>query len=491
MSEDRPRMPGQGLIFNGSGSIPPSIMLLIGPSGSGKTIYSVQFLREGLANNCNCIFINCNQGFTKEKLNSYFEREGNASRVPLYFNPFDAMQAENRASLDNQANNKGGPAISAPLASCLDFISLNGRVGNGSPLCIVVDSLTNLVAKYSVEEIGRFVVRLYDLLKVRGNATGMLTLTGSPANSVADAFGSLVDGIVQLRIEDSGDDIRRDIRILSLKGIHNVPKWTRFFIAQDGEPHFGDNETTSEEKITCKLCDRAIVGEVSRESGASFHPHCLDTYRKLDDIYGSHPVYALEPGVVNANFFFIDIVGLSDPLLSVEKQIRKIEELNMLIGACDAFAKVSNDSKIVLPTGDGMVIGFLVNPELPLQLSMQLHRRLLSFNARQSPDRSIGVRIGLSSGPVFVVSDINNNQNVWGPGIILARRVMDLGDNGHILLADNIAETLMNLKDEYKAIIKPLSPEYKIKHGQLLRLYSAYSDDFGNSSKPTRITELV
>jgi hypothetical protein len=138
-----------------------------------------------------------------------------------------------------------------------------------------------------------------------------------------------------------------------------------------------------------------------------------------------------------------------------------------------------------------MVIGFLVNPELPLQLSMQLHRRLLSFNARQSPDRSIGVRIGLSSGPVFVVSDINNNQNVWGPGIILARRVMDLGDNGHILLADNIAETLMNLKDEYKAIIKPLSPEYKIKHGQLLRLYSAYSDDFGNSSKPTRITELV
>jgi hypothetical protein len=49
----------------------------------------------------------------------------------------------------------------------------------------------------------------------------------------------------------------------------------------------------------------------------------------------------------------------------------------------------------------------------------------------------------------------------------------------------------MNLKDEYKAIIKPLSPEYKIKHGQLLRLYSAYSDDFGNPSKPTRITELV
>ena len=487
MSEDNPRIPGQSLIFNGAGSIPPLVMLLIGPSGSGKTLYGIQFLKEGLANNCNCVFINCSQGFTREKLNSYFERGDKASSVPLYFNPFDALRVDNHTSANNQASSNNGSAIAADLASCLDFILLNERIGSGSPLCIVVDSLTNMIAKYSAEEVSKFVMRLYDLLKVRGNATAMLTLTGTPANAVADVFGSLVDGILQLRLEDSGDDIRRDIRILSLKGIHNAPKWTRFFIAQDGGLHFGQIEATSG-RITCKLCDRAIVGEVSRESGASFHPDCLDTYRKLDDIYGSNPVYALEPGVVNANFFFIDIVGLSDPLLSVEKQIKKIEELNALIGECDAFAKVSSDSKIVLPTGDGMVIGFLVNPELPLQLSIQLHRGLLSFNARQSSDRSIGVRIGLSSGPVFVVSDINNNQNVWGPGIILARRVMDLGDNGHILLADNIAETLMNLKDEYKEIIKPLSTEYKIKHGQSLRLYSAYSEDFGNSSRPTRIT---
>jgi class 3 adenylate cyclase len=172
----------------------------------------------------------------------------------------------------------------------------------------------------------------------------------------------------------------------------------------------------------------------------------------------------------------------------VEKQIGKIEELNALIGACDAFGKVPKDAKIVLPTGDGMVIGFLVNPELPLQLSMQLHQKLRHFNEKQSSDRTIGVRIGLSSGPVFVVSDINNNQNVWGPGIILARRVMDLGDNGHILLADNIAEALTNLKDEYRSVIKLVSTEYRIKHGQQLKLYSAYSHEFGNSAKPTRIS---
>ena len=139
-----------------------------------------------------------------------------------------------------------------------------------------------------------------------------------------------------------------------------------------------------------------------------------------------------------------------------------------------------------------MAVGFLINPELPLLLSRQLHHKLAEYNRKvTSLDEALRVRIGLSSGPVFVVSDINNNQNVWGPGIILARRVMDLGDSGHILLADNIAETLINLKDDYNALIKRLDPDYKIKHGQSLRLYSAYSRDFGNPTMPSKIVSGV
>src|SRR5206468_8473962 len=98
-----------------------------------------------------------------------------------------------------------------------------------------------------------------------------------------------------------------------------------------------------------------------------------------------------------------------------------------------------------------------------------------AFNSKPNSHKSIGVTIGISSGPVFVVSDVNNNQNVWGPGIILARRIMDLGDDGHILLADNIAEALVNLKEEYRKVIRPVGSGYKIKHGQLLTLYSAFS----------------
>jgi len=93
----------------------------------------------------------------------------------------------------------------------------------------------------------------------------------------------------------------------------------------------------------------------------------------------------------------------------------------------------------------------------------------------------------LSSGPVFIVSDINNNQNVWGPGIVLARRVMDIGDSFHILLTDKIAEELIELKNEYRTTIKYLA-DYQIKHGQRIRLYSAFSKEFGNPDPPSKLT---
>jgi hypothetical protein len=89
---------------------------------------------------------------------------------------------------------------------------------------------------------------------------------------------------------------------------------------------------------------------------------------------------------------------------------------------------------------------------------------------------------------VFVVNDIKDNQNVWGPGIILARRVMDIGDSFHILLADRLAEDLIALKYEYRTTIKPIV-DYKIKHGQTIKLYSAYSKEFGNPKPPSRIVE--
>ena len=206
--------------------------------------------------------------------------------------------------------------------------------------------------------------------------------------------------------------------------------------------------------------------------------------RRLVGIYGlSLSELGFSSEVMDASFFFIDIVGLSDPSYSVSSQRQKIEVLNNLITSCSAYNL--EEKKIILPTGDGMVIGFLLNPELSLKLGIQLHQKLRTYNRGKGERDRIKVRIGLSSGPVFSVSDIKNNQNFWGPGIILARRVMDIGGEGHILLSDSLAKALLALKDEYKPIINYIG-DYSIKHGQVLTLYSAYANDFGNPDAPEK-----
>jgi class 3 adenylate cyclase len=173
----------------------------------------------------------------------------------------------------------------------------------------------------------------------------------------------------------------------------------------------------------------------------------------------------------------------------VGKQIQKIEALNKLIASCEAL-KTARDKRIVLPTGDGMAIGFILNPDLPLELAIEVHKKLRQYNRSRAREDNLGIRIGLASGPVYQVTDLNNTQNIWGPGIILARRVMDAGDEGHILLADNLAEELVALKDEYRAVIRPICDVFDIKHGQKVRLYSASSAEFGNPNLPAKVPKV-
>jgi class 3 adenylate cyclase len=339
----------------------------------------------------------------------------------------------------------------------------------------------------------KFVAELSLLLKKAG-AKAILTLNASEQH--LGALGSLADGILEMKLEEGSDGaLGRSIRLLSIKGMRHRPRWVSFRIADDGSLVFGDQSAAAAAAaamadLTCTLCGKTIIFTPIMDSDLAFDTKiCMETYRKLAGVYGSSIAETgLTTQVFNVNFFFIDIVGLSDPSLSVKKQMQKIEVLNRLIASCDAF-KGSKEKKIILPTGDGMAIGFLLNQELPLELSIQLHRKLHVHNRAKPAEDAIGVRIGLGSGPVFIVSDINNNQNVWGPGIVLARRVMDAGDSGHILLSSRLAEELTALKDEYRSIIKPISDVYEIKHGQKIGLYSAYSHDFGNPEMPTKVPQ--
>jgi hypothetical protein len=359
---------------------------------------------------------------------------------------------------------------------------------------MVVDSLTHMLTLFGENAIIKFITEL-SLILDDAEAMSIFTLTVDTTSSsetssrhLINTLSSIFDAILEMKMsEEDNDTIKRSIRLLSIKGVHHNPSWINFDISEDGSIIF--SELSASPSFVCALCGKTIEGIPIVDSDFTFDTqNCMETYRKLAGVYGSNiSEIGLPSEVLNVNFFFIDIVGLSDPSLSVRKQIAKIETLNKMITSCDIFSKGTSEKRIILPTGDGMAIGFLMNPELPLKLGMQLHQKLRNYNQnKKSTEDSINVRIGISSGPVFIVSDIKGNQNVWGPGIIVARRVMDLGDSMHILLADPLAGQLIGLKDEYRLNIRPIT-NYEIKHGQKITLYSAYSQDFGNPNLPSKV----
>ena len=264
----------------------------------------------------------------------------------------------------------------------------------------------------------------------------------------------------------------------------NHPSWIKFELDKNSLLSFPNSSS-----LICSVCKASIKTKPVFYLDMAFHENHLELYKKLIGIYGNDRISDLGPSsVVNANFFFIDIVGLSSPILSVRKQIEKIEFLNNFVISSEIFQK-SIDKK-VLPTGDGMAIGFTSNPEAPLQLSIQLHNKLKRHNHGKDNESILAVRIGIATGPVFIVNDANNNQNIWGPGIIFARRVMDVGDDNHILLDGGLAHSLITLDDKYKEIIHYIG-NYQIKHGQIIKLYSAYKENiFGNKDNPVKMKYL-
>jgi len=181
------------------------------------------------------------------------------------------------------------------------------------------------------------------------------------------------------------------------------------------------------------------------------------------------------------HWFFIDIVSSSDPNLPVKSQARKINALNELIKRTDTFKKENLEYLDIFPTGDGMAIGFSDSTEKPLRLAIELHRALRKFNRNQKEKDKINIRIGIDSGPVYFMKGIKG-EIFWGPGLIMAKRVMDLCGPNNIFASEKIARDLRNLSEENKATMKPIG-EYKIKHGKL-EIYNIFSKEFGNKVIP-------
>lgn len=492
-------------------TLPESLLLLTGPVGAGKTMYCKQFFEDGILDRDYCIYVS--SSLTNKQFRTQFSNIENQKLIQnsKFINPYlyncalskrvadYSISSHSPTVYDNKTSSglemsQGINKLSLTLTEIKDKINTltNDSDHNKSPtstanrgIRVVVDSITHLLTLFGEDAVLKFINDLSFLLR-EAEAVAIFTLTSPLSNEyLINALSSIFDGIIEMKIEDHHGSLTRSIRLLSIKGVHPKPSWNYFKIADDGSLSFVDESSL----VTCTLCGKPIMDKPILDSEFSFDSQtCLETYKKLAGVYGSNiSEMGLPSEVVNVNFFFIDIVSLSDPSLSVKKQIERIVNLNKMIGSCETYFKTPKD-KIIVPTGDGMAIGFLFNPQSPFQLSVELHRKLRIYNRGKSNGDIMGVRIGLSSGPVFIVKDIGNNQNVWGPGIILARRVMDIGDSFHILLAERLAEELIGLKDEYRTTIRYVG-DYQIKHGQRIKLYSAFSKEFGNPQPPAKVVD--
>src|SRR5437868_1876848 len=178
-----------------------------------------------------------------------------------------------------------------------------------------------------------------------------------------------------------------------------------------------------------------------------------------------------------AHVLFTDIVGYSK--LSVNEQHARVEELNEIVRLSEQFRKAEAASRLLkIPTGDGMALVFYKSPEEPAQCAVEISRALKD-NAR------LQVRMGIHSGPVSGVVDVNERTNVAGGGINTAHRVMDCGDAGHILLSRHVAEDLAEY-ERWRPFLHDIGT-FDLKHGVPVSVSNLYSDEVGNAKLPTKL----
>src|SRR5213082_1657568 len=178
-----------------------------------------------------------------------------------------------------------------------------------------------------------------------------------------------------------------------------------------------------------------------------------------------------------AHLLLIDVVGYSK--LLVNEQIELVHELNQIVRRTECFQAAEKSSKLIrVPTGDGMALVFFRSPEEPVQCALEISKAL-----KESPN--IQVRMGVHSGPINQVTDVNDRVNVAGTGFNVAQRLMDCGDAGHILLSKHLADDLAQYR-HWQPYLHDVG-EWEVKHGLRLNLVNLYKEGLGNPTIPEKL----
>ena len=182
-----------------------------------------------------------------------------------------------------------------------------------------------------------------------------------------------------------------------------------------------------------------------------------------------------------AHVLFIDVVGYSK--LLADEQSETLQLLNQIVRGTAEFRTSEAKSELIrLPTGDGMALVYLTKPEAPVQCALEISKAIKSYPELQ-------LRMGIHSGSVNQVRDVNDRLNVTGAGINTAQRVMDCGDAGHILLSRRVAEDL----EQYRLWQRCLHDlgECEVKHGVRVHVFNLYTDEVGNRDVPAKLKPIA
>ncbi len=187
----------------------------------------------------------------------------------------------------------------------------------------------------------------------------------------------------------------------------------------------------------------------------------------------SAPDVQLEIGHV----LFMDVVGYSKLLINDQRELQ--EQLSEIVRGTNCFRSAEAAGRLIrLPVGDGMALVFFHSPEAPVQCAIEISKALKNYP-------NIQLRMGIHSGPVNQVCDVNDRTNIAGAGINIAQRVMGCADAGHILLSKRVAEDLAHSR-EWQPYLHDLG-ECAVKHGVNVSVVNLYTHEAGNPEVPEKL----
>ncbi|MDP9291121.1 MAG: adenylate/guanylate cyclase domain-containing protein, partial [Verrucomicrobiota bacterium] len=188
-----------------------------------------------------------------------------------------------------------------------------------------------------------------------------------------------------------------------------------------------------------------------------------------------------DPHLQIAHVLFIDVVDYSKLLVNEQREV--VQQLNQLVRKTPQFRKSEAAGKLIrIPVGDGMALVFFQTPEEPVQCAMEIARAL-----KNHPH--VRLRMGVHSGPVDQVEDVNDRLNVAGAGINLAQRVMDCGDAGHILVSKRVADDLAQDRLWHPHLHE--LGEIDVKHGAKVGIVNLYTAELGNPQTPEKLSHIA